>query len=237
MHVRTLLVFMAALGGCSSAATTDPATSHGASPERATGEDHASQPASTDEPSSNEPGTANDQAAPVSTDFASMCPVLADTTPRGGTGPSIAPPGVTEVDWSALRDVVASPPGWTIGSVTPIPRGMAGHASPELNVELTHGGDRVIANLADLVHVCRLASGDGARLRDREVAQSPSTRTTHDFHGWPGCVESRVGGGATVSAWVSDRCRVTVNGGDAAELVTIADALAWDRVAQACAAR
>lgn len=166
-----------------------------------------------------------------------MCPVLADTTPRGGTGPSIAPAGAVEVDWSALRDVVAAPAGWVIGSVTPIPRGMAGHASPELNVELTRGGDRVIANLADLVHVCRLASGDGTRLRDREVGQSPSTRTSHDFHGWPGCVESRVGGGATVSAWVSDRCRVTVNGGDAADLVTIADTLAWDRIAQACAAR
>jgi hypothetical protein len=235
VHARTLFWIVAALGGCSSAATSDPAPSHGASPDPATGEDRASESTSANGPGSNEPSAGGDEATP--TDFASMCPVLADTTPRGGTGPSVAPPGVVEIDWSALRDLVASPPGWTIGSVTPIPRGMAGHASPELNVELLRGGERIIANLADLVHVCRLASGDGTRLRDHEVAESPSTRTTRDLHGWPASVESRVGGGATVSLWVSDRCRVTVNGGDAADLVTVAEALAWDRLAQVCAAR
>lgn len=224
MRARTLVLVLSALAGCSGAAS-DPATSQGATSDPATGEDRARDQ------------TGSDEAAPLATDFASMCPVLADTTPRGGMGPSIAPANVVEVDWSALRDVVVAPTGWTIGSVTPIPRGMAGHASPELNVELTQASERAIANLADLVHVCRLASGDGARLRDHDVAQSPSTRVVHDFHGWPGHVESRVGGGATVSVWVSDRCRVTVNGGEAAPLVTIAEALAWDRVAAACAAR
>jgi hypothetical protein len=228
MGTRTLVFVAAARAGCSSAATSDPATSHGASADPATGEDRASEPT---------PSATSEDEVPLPIDFASMCPVLADTTPRGGTGPSIAPPGAVDIEWSALRDVVAAPSGWTIGRVTPIRRGMAGHASAELNVELTHGTDRLIANLADLVHVCRLAPGDGARLRDHEVAGSASTRTTHDFHGWPGCVESRVGGGATVSVWVNDRCRVSVSGGDATELVTVAEALAWDRLAQACAAR
>lgn len=218
--MRTRAIAVAVLVGCSSSAASDPTTSHGAGPDPASGEDRAS-----------------DEAASRTPDLATLCPALADTTPRSGSGPSVAPPGAVEIDWSGLRDLVVSPPGWAIGNVMPIPRGMAGHASPELNVELTRAGDRAIANLADLIHVCRLASGDGARLRDREIAQSPGTRSAHEFHGWPGCVESRVGGGATASAWVSDRCRVTVSGADAPQVVAIADALAWDRLAQACAAR
>jgi hypothetical protein len=218
------IVIASALAGACSSPADGPATTTPATPTTTTANEAPP-------PTTAAPATT---ATPASAaDYATLCPVLADTRPIGGTGPSVNP-DASEVDVQALDDAFVAPEGWTLGEMSFIARGMAGHASSQISRPMTRGEDRVVVGLIDLMHVCRCHEGDGVALRDRDVAGNTAERTARAFGGSPGLVESRAGGGASVRVWVGDRCMVTFDGGDAAALTTIADATSWPHIAERC---
>lgn len=222
------IVIACALGSACSSTPAAPATTTPAPP--ATSE-------ATSEPSADEapapPPTTSAPTPASEADYATLCPVLADRRPIGGTGPSVRP-GAVEVDLQALRDAFVAPPGWTLGELGFIGRGTAGHASPQLSGTVSSAGSRVSLQLLDLVHVCRCHEGDGVALRDRDVAIDTTARTARSFGGSPGVVESQATDGASVRVWVGDRCLVTLAGARARELTAIADSIAWGQLDDLC---
>lgn len=212
---------------CSSPAD-GPATTTPATPATTSSETIANEA-----PPPTTPAPATTATPAASADYATLCPVLADTRPIGGTGRSVNP-DASEVDVQALADAFVAPEGWTLGEMSFIGRGMAGHASSQISGPMTRGEDRVVVGLIDLMHVCRCHEGDGLALRDRDVSGNTTERAARAFGGSPGLVESRAGGGASVRVWVGDRCMVTFDGGDAAALTSIADATSWTHIAERC---
>lgn len=218
------VVIASALASACSSPAEGPTTTTPATPTTTTSETTANEAP---------PPTATAATPASSADYATLCPVLADTRPIGGTGPSVNP-DAAEVDVQALGDAFVAPEGWALGEMTFMGRGMAGHASSQISVPMTRGEDRVVAGLIDLMHVCRCHEGDGIALRDHDVSSNTTERTARAFGGSPGLVESRAGGGASVRVWVGDRCMVTFDGGDASALTSIADATGWAHIAERC---
>jgi hypothetical protein len=197
----------------------------------------ASEPSHTPstEATSDEPSTSSStESVSSGVTFAELCPVLADTRPIGGSGPSLAPAGVISDLDAMIAAVPAQVGARTRGELQTVPRGIAGTASPRASTVLAAGPEQVQLDVVDLVHVCRCQPGDGLRLRAHaEASGSPAQRL--ELGDWPGLV-THATAGTFVHVWVADRCQVTLGGAAESSLIEVARALDWTALGRACGA-
>ncbi len=166
------------------------------------------------------------------------CVPVDPTNERSGAGPSIAAWVDLELDTlaAAIPEQVADAKAGKSGIWK---RGMAGHGQPNVVNQFQGPGDAShFLRIADLQHQCRCGAGMGARLRDALVTGAPSDAEAEavEIHGHPGAV-LRSGTATGVHVWVSDRCEVSINSGDAARARAIIEAVNFTTLATLCAAR
>jgi hypothetical protein len=152
---------------------------------------------------------------------------LSDTENRevGGLVPSLVGEDVA-TDLDALA--ASLPPVAEPAQVAKIPRGQAGHWSPQVATTYEREGVTWRVSITDLVHVCTCAPGMGERL-GRDVA-SAEARTL-------GSAPARARPGE-VLAWIHDRCVLEVRGPGSSEAAwNLAREVDLEALARACPAR
>ncbi|MCA9611978.1 MAG: hypothetical protein H6722_32735 [Sandaracinus sp.] len=172
-------------------------------------------------------GSASERAEPRAATANDPCPVLSDPANQdvGGLVPSLAGDDVP----TDLDGLAASLPAVAEGStIAKIPRGYAGHWSPEVAAAYERDGVTWRVSITDLVHVCTCTEGMGETLR-RGVTNAEDRML--------GAVPARVRPGE-VLVWIHDRCALQVGGQGPTEVAwALAQEIDLDALARACPAR
>ncbi|MCA9563206.1 MAG: hypothetical protein KC561_06945 [Myxococcales bacterium] len=164
------------------------------------------------------------------------CPGLFDESDRTGPGPSIATG--PDLDLSALAATIPeSVDGATRLSINEIPRGYAGHGSPNVVATFEYAEDgTVFLTLIDLHHQCHCSEGMGELMRAQYAQAAGESGAAGELHGNPSLVVTTDPdvGAMTMTVWVADRCALMMSSANAEVALAIADGMDWEGLAVAC---